>query len=85
MESQIAELNARNDQIPRLINKQLKLRATELKNTVASYKRIVEMRQEVYALEAMSTELNTDVFNREMEEDGDALTFDPRHCMESPQ
>lgn len=81
LERQIAELNARNDQITRLINKKLKPRAAELKNTVASYKRIVEMRQEVYALEAMSTELNTDVFNREMEEDGDALTFDPRQLL----
>lgn len=81
LEHQIAELNARNDQITRLINKQLKPRAAELKNTVASYKRIVELRQEVYALEAMSTELNTDVFNREMEEDGDSMTFDPRQLL----
>lgn len=39
------------------------------------------MRQEVYTLEAMSTELNTDIFNREMEEDVDALTFDPRQLL----
>lgn len=82
LEGQIAELNARNDQINNLINKQLKPRAAELKNTVASYKRIIEMRQDVYALEAMSTELNTDVFNREMEEDGDALSFNPRQLLD---
>jgi len=81
LEVQIAELNARNDQITCLINKRLKPRAAELKSAVASYKRISEMRQEVYALEAMSTELNTDVFNREMEEDGDALSFDPRQLL----
>lgn len=82
LESQISELNARNDQITRLINMQLKPRASELKHIVASYKRIIEMRQEVYALEAMSMELNTDVFNREMEEDGDALTFEPRKLLD---
>lgn len=82
LERQIAELNTRNDQITRLINKQLKPRAAELKTAVASYKRIIEMRQEVYALEAMSTELNTDVFDREMEEDGDALTFEPRKLLD---
>lgn len=82
LESQISELNAGNDQITQLINKQLKPRAAELKSTIASYKRIIEMRKDVYALEAMSTELNTDVFNREMEEDGDALTFEPRKLLD---
>ena len=70
LEKQIAELNARNDQITALINKQLKPRAAELKSTVASYRRIMEMRQSVYAPETMSTELNADAFDRESEEDG---------------
>lgn len=82
LECQIDDLNARNDQITRLINRHLKPRAAELKNTVASYKRIVEMRQEIYALNAMSTELNTDVFNREMEDDGKVSTFEPKQLLD---
>lgn len=81
LEGQIAELNVRNNQITQLINKQLKPRAAELKSTVESYKRIIQMRQDVYALETMSTELNTDVFNHEMEEDGDAPSFNPRQLL----
>ena len=64
LEKQIAELNARNDQITALINKQLKPRAAELKSTVASYRRVMEMRQSGYALETMSTELSADAFDR---------------------
>lgn len=82
LEKQIAELNARNDQITALINKQLKPRSAELKSTVASYRRIMEMRQSVYALEAMSTELSSDAFDRESEEDGEAQTLDPKKLLD---
>lgn len=82
LEKQISELNARNDQITSLINKQLKPRAAELKSTVTSYRRIVEMRQSVYALETMSTELSADAFDRESEEDDEAQTFEPKKLLD---
>lgn len=81
LENQIAELNGRNEQVTILINNQLKPRASELKNAVTAYKRVIQLQQEVYALETMSAELNTDVFNREMEGDEEPLKFEPRKLL----
>ncbi len=82
LEKQIAELNGRNDRVTRLISSQLKPRAAELKSMVVVYKRVLQTQQEIYALDAMSTELNTDVFDREMNDEEEILKFEPKKLLE---
>ncbi|MEF9839652.1 MAG: AAA family ATPase [Lachnospiraceae bacterium] len=78
LQNEMSTLNARNGEISIIINQQYKPRASELRAMVESYKRVLLYQQEMYALDAMSTELNTDVFNKENEEDSEAPKFNPR-------
>ena len=62
-----------DDQITEItnsINAELKPRAAELRQSVEAYKEILRAKQEIYAINVMATELNTDVFEKENEEDG---------------
>ncbi|MGL4333136.1 MAG: hypothetical protein ACRCSR_10170 [Bacteroidales bacterium] len=78
LQNEMSTLNARNEEISIIINQQYKPRASELRAMVESYKRVLLYQQEMYALDAMSTELSTDVFNKENEEDSEAPKFNPR-------
>lgn len=78
MEAQLKALNMRNNNITILISKQLRPRAAELSETVNSYKQILLTRQDVYAIERMSTELSADMFDKEHEEDDSDLKFDAK-------
>lgn len=78
MEAELKTLNARNDIITKLISRQLRPRAAELRETVDAYKRILLKRQDIYAIERMSTELSVDVFDTEHEEDDTAQKFDAK-------
>ena len=42
-----------------------------------SYKRIVQIKREMSAVDAMSVVLNADAFNREMEKEGEKVVFHP--------
>lgn len=77
MEAELKTLNARNDNITKLITRQLRPRAAELRETVDAYKRILLTRQDI-AIERMSTELSVDVFDKEHEEDDTTQKFDAK-------
>jgi hypothetical protein len=55
----------------------LKPKAAQLREMLESYKRIAQIRHELSAVNTLSTDLNTDAFEREMEEDGEKLVFKP--------
>jgi hypothetical protein len=78
LDAELKMLNARNDNITRLITRQLRPRAAELRETVDAYKRILLTRQDIYAIERMSTELSVDVFDKEHEEDDTTPKFDAK-------
>ncbi len=78
LEAQLKRLNARNDTITNLINRKLRPRAAELRETVDAYKRVLLTREELIAIERMSNELSADVFNKENEEDDSDLKFDAK-------
>jgi len=78
LEAQLKTLNARNDTITQLVSRQLRPRAAELREMVEAYKRILLTRQEIIAIERMSTELSADVFSKENEEDDSKLQFDAK-------
>lgn len=78
LESQINALNSRNDKVTELIGKQLKPRAAELRNMMTSYKRILQMRQEIYAIDTMAAELNTDALDHETDGDETELKLNAK-------
>lgn len=79
LETEMHNLNDRNNEITTLVNRQFNPRAAELKSIVESYKRVLIYQQEMYALDAMSVELNTDVSNKKNEEDSESPKFEPRN------
>lgn len=79
------ELQVLDDQIAEItnaINAELKPRATELRQSVEAYKEILRAKQEIYAIDAMATELNTDVFEKENEEDSEIAKFKGRELID---
>lgn len=78
LDSELSTLKVNNNDITELISKELRPRALELRNTVESYKRIINMQQEIYALDTMAREMKTDIFEREQEEDSDSPKFNPK-------
>ncbi|HOT58819.1 MAG TPA: hypothetical protein PLJ83_04075 [Spirochaetales bacterium] len=78
LEAQLKTLNARNDTITMLVSRQLRPRASELREMVEAYKRILLTRQDIIAIERMSTELSADVFSKENEENDSDLKFDAK-------
>ena len=78
LEERLKQLNTRNSKITRLLNKKLRPHATELREAVAEYKRIFQIRQALQSISYMSTELSTDVFEKEHEEDEAAIKFDAK-------
>ena len=81
LEDKIRQLEIKNQEVTKVVNEKLMTRAAELNNTVNTYRNIIMQRQEIYAIEAMATELNTDVTNQTYEfEEADAK-FDPRKIL----
>lgn len=78
LKNEMQNLNARNVEIITLLNRQFKPRVAELKATVESYKRVLIYQQQLYALDAMSAELNIDVSDKQKEEDFEEPTYYPR-------
>lgn len=78
LELQIQALNEENESIMGLVNRTLRPRMNELRQAVDSYKRILGMRQELFAIGRMATELDTDASINNSEEEEDALKFSAR-------
>lgn len=82
LEAKLQELNARNNRITRLLNQKLRPHASELRDVVAEYKRLLQLRQEIQSISYMSTALGVDVFEKENEEDEKAATFDAKEIFD---
>lgn len=74
-ENEMRRLNHENETIVQHISDHLRPKAAKLREQLESYKRLVAARREIYALDAMATEFNTDAFQKEHEEDEKAQTF----------
>lgn len=77
LEAQLQELNKQNNEITIMISSGLKPKAAQLRDMLESYKRIVQIKHELSAVNTLSTDLNTDAFEREMEEEGEKVVFKP--------
>lgn len=77
LEAQLQEMEHRNAEITQMISRGLKPKATQLRNMLESYKRTVQIRHELSAVDAMSVDLNADVFQREMEGESERPKFYP--------
>lgn len=77
LEAQLQELNRQNNEITIMISRGLKPKAAQLRDMLESYKRIVQIKHELSAVDAMSVDLNSDAFEREMEEEGEKVVFKP--------
>lgn len=78
LEDKLKELNAKNNSITKLLNQELRPHASELRAAVAEYCRILQLRQKLQSISYMSTELGTDVFTKENEDDETATKFDAK-------
>lgn len=78
IEDSLKRLNAQNDSITKLLNNELRPHAAELRAAVAEYRRIQQVRQRLQSIAYMSSELGTDVFEKENEEDETAKKFDAK-------
>ena len=78
LEGQFRTLNIQNSEVNTILNQKLKPKAAELRVTVAEYKRILQLRQQLQSISFMSTELGVDVFEKENEEDETAIKFDAK-------
>ena len=70
-------MNQQNEEITQMISQSLTPKSVQLRDMLESYKRIVQIKQELSTVDAISTDLNTDAFDREMEEESVSLTFKP--------
>ncbi len=79
LERQLAKLNEENTGINAVINRDLKPRANDLKQMIESYKRALEMRREIYSLEQMASNLNTDANSQDLSDPEDTVKkYNPR-------
>lgn len=78
LEEVLRQLNAQNSNITKLLNHDLRPHAAELRAAVAEFRRVQQVRQKLQSIAYMSTELGTDVFEKENEEDETAKKFDAK-------
>lgn len=77
LETQLQNLNRQNNEISQLISHGLKPKASQLRDLLEAYKRIVHIKNELSAVDALSVDLNSDAFMREMENETEGLKFHP--------
>lgn len=77
LEEKIKQLNEENDTFIHQINQQLQPRAQELLRALNSYKRIVEIKKELSAIEVLSFGLGADALEKEAQDDGESPMYDP--------
>ena len=78
LEISLKDLNVQNNSITNLLNQDLRPHVAELRRVVAEYRRIQELRKQLDSIAYMSSELGTDVFEKENEEDETATKFDAK-------
>lgn len=78
IEESLKGLNAQNSEITKLLNQDLRPHVAQLRAAVAEYRRIQRVQQQLQSIKYMSTELGTDVFEKENEEDETATKFDAK-------
>ena len=81
LESMIEELNAQNEKMVEMIQKDLKPYAAQLRDQIATYQSVLDTRQELYAIDSMTAELNTNAWEKENDEDSDNPKFSGRQCI----
>lgn len=77
LERRLQELNNRNNEITQMISRGLKPKVAQLRNILESYKRIVNIKHELSAMDAMSSGLSADAFDRESEDENENPIFRP--------
>lgn len=78
LEESLKALNAQNSSITKLLNRNFRPHAAELRSAVAEFRRIQQVRQQLQSIAYMSMKLGTDVFEKENEEDETAAKFDAK-------
>lgn len=78
LEGKIKQLNEENDSIVRQISIQLQPKAQEMVRVLNAYKRIVEIKKELSAINVLSSDLGADMLEKESEDDGPAPVYDPK-------
>lgn len=77
LEAKIEQLNQENEEIVNQIRERLQPRAQALKSSLASYKHIVEMKKSLGAIDTLSSDLGTDLLEKESEDDGQVPLYNP--------
>ena len=78
LESMIEELNIQNEKMVAMIQRELKPYAAELREQIETYQTILDTRKELYAIDSMAAELNTDVWEKENDEESTVQKFSGR-------
>lgn len=77
LDAQLQELNRQNSEITLMISRGLKPKAAKLRDMLESYKCVVQIQHELSAVDAMSVDLNSDIFERKMEDENENIVFHP--------
>lgn len=80
-ETKINELDAQNEKMVEMIQKELKPYATQLREQIETYQTILDTRQKLYAIDSMAAELNIDVWEKENDEDSGNPKFSGRQAI----
>ena len=78
LEAQIKELNKQYEKISRLIEQELKPQASKLNMTVESYKRMMQLQQQITTYEYISKEFNDEIEAKALETEETVQPFDAK-------
>lgn len=81
LEKRIDSLNNENDEIVSQIRERLQPQARALRDALSTYKRIVEIKKELDAINNLTTDLGADVLEKEAEDDGEAPLYKPNQYL----
>lgn len=77
LETKLKNLNAQNDSIKLLIKRRLRPKASELHSSLASFKKVAQIQNQMLAMESIASEMGSDVINLGIEDEA-IKKFDPR-------
>ncbi len=77
LETKLKNLNAQNDSIKLLIKRRLRPKASELHSSLASFKKVAQIQNQMVAMESIASEMGSDVINLGIEDES-IKKFDPR-------
>ncbi|BAK47832.1 hypothetical protein CXIVA_18650 [Clostridium sp. SY8519] len=81
LKDQLYGLDEENGYIEYKINDELKLAAADLQKKIVLFQDVIDMQKELYAIDKMSAELNTDAYKKENEEDFSIRTYNGRDSL----